>query len=136
MKKDSSEPMPSGKPSLSVALGVQSKNKKKLIKNPSLSSGPMIPEVMEKAKGGSIASEIRKKRMMALGGSVDLDENAEETQPDSYEDRNIAAATDDYDSELDLMSQPLDSNEHGDELSDEDAMDMISKIRSKMKSRI
>lgn len=73
--------------------------------------------------------------MMADGGMVDIDENAEE-QPNGYYERNEhAALKENYDSDMDDMHQPEDSNEHADSREDEseNKHDMISSIRSKMK---
>lgn len=72
---------------------------------------------------------------MADGGMVDIDENAEE-QPNAYYARNEdAALKENFDSDIDDMTQPMDSNEHGRELSDEDSHDAVDSIRKKMMSR-
>ena len=75
--------------------------------------------------------------MMAEGGQIDLDENAEE-QPNSYYHQNEdVALKENYDSDMDDVSQPMDSNEHADsrEADEENKHDMISVIRRRMKSR-
>lgn len=76
-------------------------------------------------------SAIDHEMMMADGGMVDIDSNGEE-QPNMYYSRNKEVLKENYDSDMDDVSQPMDSNEHGHELSDEDAHDMVSKIRSMM----
>ncbi len=75
--------------------------------------------------------------MMAEGGQVDIDSNNEE-QPNSYYARNEhAALKENYDKDMDGISQPMDSNLHGDEHEKdmENVHDMISSIRSKMNMR-
>lgn len=62
---------------------------------------------------------------------VDIDENAEE-QPNAYYGRNQAALKENYDSDMDSVSEPKDSNEHSDSI-DSDDHDMVSSIRRKMK---
>lgn len=86
------------------------------------------------AKQASGSKDEDDAEMYAEGGQVDIDENAEE-QPNMYESRNKAALKENYDSDMDDVSQPMDSNEHGHELSDEDAHDMIAKIRSAMSKK-
>lgn len=71
---------------------------------------------------------------MADGGMVDIDSNNEE-QPNSYYNRNEhAALKENYDSDMDDLSEPMDSNEMGDSREDdeENKLDMVSSIRSKM----
>lgn len=84
----------------------------------------------------SIADAIIEKRhKMAQGGAVDLNANSEEEYRSPYDTLNADAA-DDEQYDLDQLSaQPEDSNQHGDELSDEDAHSMISKIRAKLRSK-
>jgi hypothetical protein len=81
----------------------------------------------------SIAAAImaKKRKKMADGGMVDIDENAEE-QPNMYYSRNQEALKENYDSNFDDVSQPMDSNEHDITLEDEDQHDRVSRIRSKM----
>ena len=98
------------------------------------------PEDMEMlAEGGSIAEMIRAKRkrkMMADGGEVDLKWNGKE-HLNEEDDLSFDAGRKDriMGEDLDKIKQPMDSNEHADKLSDEDAHDMISKIRARMKMR-
>ena len=71
---------------------------------------------------------------MAEGGQVDLDLNSME-QPNKYYGRNEDdVLKENYDEPIHSMSQPMDSNEHGDDI-DSDKHDMVSAIRKKMKSR-
>lgn len=74
--------------------------------------------------------------MMAEGGEVDIDSNGEES-PEDFTDRNEAALKENYDSDMDRVHEPMDSNEHADmrEDDEENKMDMISAIRSRMASR-
>ncbi len=101
-----------------------------------------------KAEGGSIEQEadeehheslaaaiMAKKKRMASGGEVDLDLNAMEQPNEFYHQNEEEALKENYDEPIHRMSQPEDSNEHGHELSDEDAHDMVSKIRNLMKSK-
>ena len=84
------------------------------------------------AHGGSVAEKIRHKaKMMAKGGQVsdNMSENLNEEDDLSWE-----AARHPLADESQLKAQPEDSNEHGHDLSDEDAHDMVSMIRKKMKS--
>ncbi len=98
------------------------------------------------AKGGSVADKIRRKRMMAEGGDVDLqdnngDEHLNEEDQLSFE----APRKKTYYDDSQISSQPEDSNEHDsyrstDSSSDiddieKDKYDMIGAIRTKMKLR-
>lgn len=89
----------------------------------------------------SLAAAIMAKRgmkMLAEGGEVDIDSNNEE-QPNGYYDRNEhAALKENFDSDMDDVSQPMDSNEMGDEreASSENKRDMLSEIRSRMKRKL
>lgn len=104
---------------------------KVIIKN---AKGGMIDDEMDMDHEDSIAAAImaRKDRMMAEGGQVDIDSNNEEQPNGYYEQNEDAVLKENYDKDMDDMSQPMDSNEHGHNLSDEDAHDMVSKIRSVM----
>lgn len=85
--------------------------------------------------GGSVADSImRKRKMMANGGEVDLSENAEE-EPNNEDQMSFEALKKENYSEsagLDELDQPMDSNEHGHELSDEDMHDKAEQMRSKV----
>lgn len=74
---------------------------------------------------------------MADGGQVDIDENAEEQPNDYYGLNEDAALKENYDSDMDSLHQPMDSNEHGDEREEEseNKHDMISILRRKMMSK-
>lgn len=74
---------------------------------------------------------------MAEGGQVDIEMNAKE-EPNSYYHQNEdAALKEKYDSDMTDVSQPMDSNEHGDsrEMDAENKHDMISKIRMAMRRK-
>lgn len=77
-----------------------------------------------------------KATMMAEGGQVDLDMNSEE-QPNKYYSRNQAILKENYDSDMEDVTQPKDSNETGDarESEQSDKKDMVSAIRSKMAAK-
>lgn len=86
------------------------------------------------AKGGIVDSIMRKRKMMAEGGEVDLEENGKEDL-NNLDDMNYKAGRKDtYYDDSQLSDQPEDSNLHGDDLSDEDSHDMVSSIRKKMRS--
>lgn len=84
----------------------------------------------------SIADAIiakKRRKMMAEGGEVDLEENSEESP--NFEDQQSFKANgkEQYD-DSQLSDQPEDSNEHGDEM-DSDIHDMVSRIRAKLKAK-
>ncbi len=115
--------------------------------------------VKEKAEGGMIDSDdqphpeadimqedsiaaaiMARRKMMALGGEVeeddsqvDIDDNNNE-MPNQYYGLNEAALKENYDEDLEGMSQPIDSNRHSVKI-DSDAHDMVSQIRAKMKAQ-
>ena len=93
---------------------------------------------MDEDHHDSLAAAIMAKRkMIADGGMVDIDENAEE-QPNGYYHQNEdAALKENYDSDMDDVSQPQDSNLKGDmrEMDESDPHDMVGSIRKRMKSR-
>lgn len=99
-------------------------------------------KIIFKAEGGmidadshdSIADAIMAKRermkMMAEGGMVDIEDNGQE-DANGMDELNEAALKENYDSDMEDVSQPMDSNEHGHEI-DSDKHDMVGKIRNKM----
>ncbi len=96
------------------------------------------PEADEE-EHASIAAAImaRNARKMAEGGYVDIEDNAQEEASDAADEYTEAAMKENYDSDLMDVSQPMDSNEHGDELSDEDdhGMTKIQKIMRRSAKR-
>ena len=99
--------------------------------------GGMLDEEMEDEKHSSLAAAImahKKRKMMAEGGQVDLEENSEEQPNQFYKQNEHEALKENYDQDLFHVDEPKDSNEHGDELSDEDEHDMVSAIRRKMRA--
>lgn len=86
-----------------------------------------------KAEIDSGAHDLDEAVRMAEGGMVDIDSNAEE-QGNGYYARNQAILKENYDSDLDDVSQPEDSNEHGHEI-DSDKHDMIDSIRKKVAAK-
>ena len=96
-----------------------------------------MEDEMSKEKHASVAAAIMAKKKFADGGEVDLQENADEDLNKEDQLSYEAARKKTYYDDSQLDEQPLDSNEDGRILPDEDehAMDMISKIRSKMKSK-
>lgn len=101
-------------------------------------SHDLDPELyMEEHKPQSLAEAIMMKRhakKMAEGGMVDIQSNGEEEGSTPYDDMNEEAAMKELYDDAQLSPQPEDSNEHGHDLSDEDAHDMVSMIRKKLKS--
>lgn len=88
-------------------------------------------------RSSSIAEAImRKRKMMAEGGQVDLEENSEESLNNEDQMSFEAGDKEQYDLSQ-LSSQPEDSNEKGDsrEAATSDKHDMISQIRAKMKAK-
>ena len=93
---------------------------------------------ISKAHGGSIVDDIMSKRKkMAEGGEIDLEENSEESSanPNGFDERNMDA--DDAEellADTDLMDSDMDLEP---EQTEEDAadLDMISAIRRKMNAR-
>ena len=80
-----------------------------------------------------IASAImRKKRKMADGGMVDINENAQESGQTPYDNDNSEAYKKELYDDDQLSDQPTDSNEHGD--SDDD-YSVSSQVRKRMRSR-
>lgn len=75
--------------------------------------------------------------MMADGGMVDIEENGEE-MPNKYYHQNEAALKENYDEDMEDVSQPQDSNEEGDMREDEseNKHDMVSQIRAKNKAKM
>lgn len=146
--------------SLAIALGVQSQARKKkkmadggqvepqkklgeIINYPGVDKSPSpMPSPKSYAKGGmamrdeSMAQAImrkRKEKMMAEGGMVELDNHEEPA--DAFDDLNEEAALKELYDDEQLSADPMDSNEHSVELSDEDSHDMVSAIRRKMRMR-
>jgi hypothetical protein len=97
--------------------------------------GMMGEDEQSEMEHASIAAAIMAKharKMMAEGGAVDIEQNQEdgEDHPDRpYE----SILKEHYGDDLDELDQPMDSNEHGHEISDEDAHDVVSKIMKKMR---
>lgn len=93
-------------------------------------------EIEEEMHDSLAAAIMAKRRRFAQGGQVDLDLNSME-QPNAYYKANQEALKENYDSDMEDVSQPEDSNETADERekSAEDKHDMVSAIRSKMRAR-
>lgn len=79
-----------------------------------------------------IASAIMRKKRMAAGGMVDINENAEESGQSPYDDMNSEAAMKELYEDDQLGPQPESSNEHGDA---DDDYSVSSQVRKRMKSR-
>lgn len=79
-------------------------------------------------EGDMVSKIMNRRKMMAEGGMVDLSENADEEYNHADADNFAALKKENYSESdgLDDLTSPMDSNEHG---------DMISKIRSKMRSK-
>lgn len=90
--------------------------------------------IIRYAEGGSVVDSImRKRKMMADGGEVDLqDSNGDEHLNLEDQLSYQAARKKTYYDNSQISKQPEDSNEHGDDI-DSDEHDMISSIRRKMR---
>lgn len=80
----------------------------------------------------AIMSKKRRAKKFSEGGEVDIDENAME-EPNHADDLSFEALKKENYSEdagLEHMDSPMDSNEHGDELSDADEHDKAESVRS------
>jgi hypothetical protein len=123
-------------PSLSVALGIQHANKKKSSKagmTPILKENHDI-EPADLMHDGERAESIvdaimrkRKAKKMAAGGEVDLEEHSEQATRTMKD----PAGEEQYD-DSQISPQPIDSNEHGDEI-EADKHDMVKQIRAKLR---
>lgn len=100
------------------------------------------PEADEE-KHTSIAAAIMAKRKKMFDGGrvdddmVDIDQNGEEEPNRYYHQNEDYVLKENYDKDMDGVSQPMDSNEQNDVLDDEDEnnRDMISKIQQKIRSK-
>lgn len=88
------------------------------------------PEAEDEDHASIAAAIMSKRAKFAAGGMVDIDSNNEE-QSNMYYKLNRAALKENFDSDMDSVSQPMDSNEHGDSI-DADEHDRISIMRRKM----
>lgn len=79
----------------------------------------------------SIAEAILSKKKFAHGGEISTDE---EEGPGTDQSYNIKAKKYFQEEGNTISPQPMDSNEHGHEISDEDAHDMVDMIRKKLKA--
>lgn len=97
---------------------------------------PMAEYMASRFAKGGVAEAIMRKKMMAEGGEVDLAENAEEHDNET-DDLNLdALGKENYSESAGLDDLDYDTSvSKGDMLSDEDAHDMISAIRRRMKSK-
>lgn len=103
------------------------------LKMKKMAEGVEVEDERELEHAASIAASIMSRRKrMAEGGRVDLDENAEE-QPNQFYSANKDILKENYDSDLDDMDQPLSSNLHGVDLEDENESghSLVEKIMRK-----
>lgn len=70
--------------------------------------------------------------MMAEGGEIDIESNAKEEPNKYYHQNEDVVLKENYDEDIHDMHQPIDSNEHGDDI-ESDIHDMIGKIREKLR---
>jgi len=92
-----------------------------------------MDEVEEEMHNSMADAIMARRKRMAAGGQVDIDHNNQE-DPEAMPSLNKAALKENYNEDMMDMSQPMDSNEHGDDI-DSDKHDMVSAIRRKMQSR-
>lgn len=81
----------------------------------------------------TIAEAIRRKQHIKTEGQVDLEANSEES-PNYYDPLDAYVANRPQYDDSQISPQPMDSNEHGDDI-ESDVHDMISKIRAKYRSK-
>lgn len=93
-------------------------------------------EIDEENHASLAAAIMAKRKRMADGGEVDLQDNNGDEDLNNEDDMSFdAARKKTYFDDAQLSSQPEDSNEHGDELEDADSHDMVGSIRKKMKMK-
>lgn len=102
-----------------------------------LSIAQKIMHRRKMAEGGMVDSDqmgmdAMKKEMYADGGMVDLDMNDEES-PNQYDKMNRKAANEHMYDDDQLSKQPMDSNEDGQPMEDEEDQSIVAKIRRKAK---
>lgn len=150
MKKSMPPADAAGTPDLAVAYAVRRKPKKMakggmvegaeddsvVAPAPRKPDNHRLPEdeyMADHFADGGIVEKIMAKRRVP-DGQVDIQENGEE-MPNQFDDLNeMAVKKELYDDEQ-LSPQPMDSNEHGDDLTDADAHDMVDMIRRKIKAK-
>lgn len=81
----------------------------------------------------TIADILRSRKKYAEGGRVDIQENGDEDLNNEDQLSYEAARKKTYYDDSQLDDQPMDSNEHSDDI-EKDVHDMVSKIRSKIRS--
>ena len=127
---------------LAIAYDVQRRAKQKHMSEGGKVEHDMAEhmDVLPASMHESIVDAVMRKldeRRMAEGGMVDLDENAEE-EPNHEDQLSFEALIKENYSEesaLEEAHQPEDSNEHGDDLKDEDSHDMVDIVRKKIKHK-
>lgn len=82
-----------------------------------------------------VAAVMSKRKKMAEGGRVDIEENGQEEPNGFYKRNEDEVLKENYDDDFKSMSQPEDSNEDGREI-EHDKHDMLSEVRAKMKRRL
>ncbi len=95
---------------------------------------PKVAHKMDEENRSIVDAIMHKHSMkkMADGGMVDIESNNEE-QPNAFDDLNEDALDHSFDSTMDGMEQPEDSNLDTIELEDSDENDMVGKIMKKNK---
>lgn len=130
-KGDDSQAKPQDQ-NLAIAYSVQRQSKKK-----GAAPMPMAAERKEmpmKSSAKSVAEDIMSRKKMADGGMVDLDHNRDE-QPNFMDMDNEDILKEHYGQDLDLLDDPMDSNEDGEPSEDEQDRSMVEKIRRKYLSK-
>lgn len=129
------------KPKKKMVTDQQASDMKKVFGDTSdrYAEGGSVEDESEIEHAASIASAVMAKmdeQKYAMGGQVDIESNGAE-QPESFTSRNEAALKENYDSDMEDVSQPMDSNEMGDsrEASESDPHDRVSRIMAKMSKR-
>jgi hypothetical protein len=128
--KNTETEMEAGKPkkqALAIALSVARRKPKKMAAGGEVQSPPSHP-------AGSIADVIMRSKKAHDSDVADIDDNNME-MPSILDDRQDAVMKENYNEDMIDLEQPEDSNEIGHSMEDERDMDLISRIRSRMKAR-
>lgn len=97
-----------------------------------MARGGEVNPKLEQSRMSPTESIMRKRKMMAEGGYIDLNPPRDEGT-EYYDNQNSKAAMKELYTDDELDSDPMDSNEHGDEREkdEENRLDMVEKIRRK-----
>ena len=116
---------------------MESPAKSKFMSGKMMAEGGPVDDEEEMEHDASIAGAIMRRKKMAEGGAVDLSLNADEEPNHEDDESSEALSKENYNESegLEHLDQPKDSNERGHVISDEDAHDLVGKIRKLMSKR-